>query len=104
MLKMKGIRDVGKDRLFEILIAEAPASSQTLAAVARIAALLIEENELPGSFHVAGDGVLALELDAPRRSFFHNGIVFAALDAVNDPVKNPTLTRLGLDLPELDPN
>ena len=103
MLKMKGIRDDGKERLFEILIAGAPASSQDLATVARIATLLIEENELPGSFHVAGDGVLALELDAPRRSFFHNGIVFAALDAVNDPVKNPTLTRLGLDLPEPDP-
>lgn len=102
MLKMKGIRDDGKLRLFEILIAEAPASSRDLAAVARIATLLIEENELPGSFHVAGDGVLALELDAPRRSFFHNGIVFAALDAVNDPVKNPTLTRLGLDLQEPD--
>ena len=44
MLKMKGIRDDGEERLFEILIAEAPASSQALATVARIATLLIEEN------------------------------------------------------------
>ena len=43
-----------------------------------------------------------LEEDAPatpevwigfkRADIFHNGIVFAAFDAVNDPLKNPTLT------------
>jgi hypothetical protein len=60
--------------------------------VARIAELLLRENELPGRFLVAGPGVLALELAAGQRTFFHNGIVFAALDAFNDPVKNPTLT------------
>jgi hypothetical protein len=30
-------------------------------------------------------------LAAEERTFFHNGIVFAALDAINDPIKNPTL-------------
>ena len=40
---------------------------------------------------MAGPGLLALELPRDARGFFHNGIVFAALDAVNDPVRNPTL-------------
>jgi hypothetical protein len=30
------------------------------------------------------------------RTFFHDGIVFAALDAVNNPEKNPTITQLAV--------
>ena len=44
--------------------------------------------------------MLALELPEAKRTFFHNGIVFAALDAVNDPVRNPTLTLLAEPDPE----
>ena len=69
-----------------------PASVESLERVARLAGLLLRENDLPGRFVVAGPGQLALELAARERTFFHNGIVFAALDAYNDPVRNPTLT------------
>ena len=58
----------------------------------RVGDLLLRENNLPGRFLVAGPGLLALDLAAAERTFFHNGIVFAALDAYNDPVRNPTLT------------
>ena len=71
---------------------EAPASVESLERVARIAELLLRENDLPGRFLVAGKGLLALQLAAGERTFIHNGIVFAALDAYNDPVRNPTLT------------
>ena len=71
---------------------DSPASVESLERVARIAELLLRENDLPGRFLVAGGGLLALELPAAERTFFHNGIVFAALDAYNDPVRNPTLT------------
>ena len=71
---------------------DSPASVESLERVARIAQLLLRENDLPGRFLVAGGGLLALELPAAERTFFHNGIVFAALDAYNDPVHNPTLT------------
>ncbi len=64
----------------------------SLERVARIAGVLLAENRLDGAFRVAGAGLLALDLTRSERSFFHTGIVFAALDAVNDPVRNPTLT------------
>ncbi|MCA1583097.1 MAG: hypothetical protein LC796_17260 [Acidobacteria bacterium] len=99
MLKIKSIRDEGPRRLFEIHTAGSPAAAEALGGVARIARRLVEENELPGAFEVLSEGTLALELEPDRRSFFHDGIVFAALDAVNDPVKSPTLNRLELDLP-----
>ena len=78
--------------MFRIHDGDAPASLEALERVARIAGILLSENGLGGSFAVAGPGELALALPKADRSFFHNGIVFAALDAVNDPVRNPTLT------------
>ncbi len=60
--------------------------------MARLADLLLRENSLAGRFRAVVPGLLALELPEGERTFFHNGIVFAALDAYNDPVKNPTLT------------
>ncbi len=99
MLKIKSIRDEGSRRIFEIQVAGSPAGEDSLAGVARIGRRLLEENELPGSFEVISVGTLALDLEAARRSFFHDGIVFAALDAVNDPVKSPTLNRFDLNLP-----
>lgn len=60
--------------------------------MARLADLLPRENALAGRFRALGPGLLALELPEVERTFFHNGIVFAALDAYNDPVRNPTLT------------
>jgi hypothetical protein len=78
--------------VFHIAEPDSPASVESLERVARIAELLLRENDLPGRFLVAGPGRLALLLAAGERTFFHNGIVFAALDAYNDPVRNPTLT------------
>ncbi len=34
------------------------------------------------------------DLPAEGASFFQDGIVFAALDVYNDPVKNPTISGL----------
>ena len=92
MLRFKGIADEDENACrFRILDGEEPASVETLERVTRIAAILLSENALDGRFCVAGPGLLALELPKAVRGFFHNGIVFAALDAVNDPVRNPTL-------------
>jgi hypothetical protein len=100
MLKIRSIEDDGPDRrLYSVTMAGQPATPEVLADVARIAARLVAENELPGTYRAADGSVLVLELAADKRSFFHDGIVFAALDAVNDPVKSPTLNRLALDPP-----
>jgi hypothetical protein len=92
MLRCRGVDSEEPQRsLFRILEGEEPAAAQSLSRVARIADLLLRENALAGRFRPVGPGILALELAAEERTFFHNGIVFAALDAINDPVKNPTL-------------
>jgi hypothetical protein len=95
MLKVKGMREVspGK-RLFVVEDEGEPASAESLDRVVVVARRLLEENELAGEFQVFDRGLLALNLRAADRTFFHDGIVFAALDAVNDPDHNPTLTRL----------
>ena len=93
MLRFRGIAADEPDRcVFRIAEGDAPAAPEVLERVARIAGILVAENGLSGRFSAAGPGELALALSRGERSFFHNGIVFAALDAVNDPVKNPTLT------------
>ena len=92
MLRCRGVDGEEPERsFFRILEGEGPAPEESLSRVARIADVLLRENALAGRFRPAGPGVLALELAADERTFFHNGIVFAALDAINDPVKNPTL-------------
>lgn len=95
MLKVKGMRDVspGK-RLFVIEIEGEPAPVDAIERVATIAQRLLLENELPGEFEVFESGLLALNVRSAERTFFHDGIVFAALDAINNPEKNPTITRL----------
>jgi hypothetical protein len=100
MLKVKSIRDEPGDlRVFEIVSDGAPASPEDLARVARVAVQLIEENQVGGRFAAGSDGILELHIAPARRTFFHDGIVFAALDAVNDPIRSPTLTRLTADGP-----
>ena len=92
MLRFKGIASEDERACrYRILDGEEPASEEFLERVVRIAAVLLSENALEGHFRVAGPGLLELELPSARRGFFQNGVVFAALDAVNDPVKNPTL-------------
>src|SRR5215510_7420904 len=93
MLRYRGIAVDEPDACqFEIVEEDQPASAEALERVARIASVLLAENRLDGLFRVVGPGRLALVLEKDRRGFFHNGIVFAALDAVNDPIRNPTLT------------
>jgi hypothetical protein len=94
VLKVKGMRDAapGK-RLFVIEVEGEPASPEDLQRVAEIAGRLLAENELPGEFGVFDRGLLELNILASERTFFHDGIVFAALDAVNNPEKNPTITQ-----------
>ncbi|MEP6994329.1 MAG: hypothetical protein ABI968_07400 [Acidobacteriota bacterium] len=94
MLRCRGIENQAERGIFRVLDDDQPTPLVSLAQVARLADLLLRENELSGRFAVTPDGSLALELPAEERTFFHNGIVFAALDAFNDPVKNPTLSLL----------
>jgi hypothetical protein len=97
MLKVKGMRDVspGK-RLFVIEEDGEPAANGLIGRVAAIAQRLLQENELPGEFHVFEAGLLGLNVPSNDRSFFHDGIVFASLDAVNNPEKNSTITQLAI--------
>lgn len=92
------MRDVspGK-RLFVIENEGEPALKESLERVAAIARRLLAENELPGEFAVFDLGLLALDVRATERSFFHDGIVFAAIDAVNDPDRNPMLSSIPID-------
>ena len=99
MLKCKAVAagETGSG-LFRILDDdEGPASAEDLERVARVANLLLRENALAGTFRASGPGLLALDLPGEEPTFFHNGIVFAALDAFNDPIKNPTLTLFADD-------
>ena len=91
------MRDVspGK-RVFVIEENGEPASSDRIGRVATIAQRLLQENDLPGEFHVFEAGLLGLNIPESDRTFFHDGIVFAALDAVNDPGKNPTISQLAI--------
>jgi len=103
MLKIRSIEDEGPDRRLYFIASDGQAATpEALADVARVALRLIAENELPGVYRAVEGSALLLDLPAAQRSFFHDGIVFAALDAVNDPVKSPTLTRLALDLEKGD--
>jgi hypothetical protein len=98
MLRCKGIDSAGPERSFYTIVdGEASAPAGSLARVVRTANVLLAENRLAGRFLAAAPGLLALELSREDRTFFHNGIVFAALDAVNDPVRNPTITMLAAE-------
>ena len=100
MLRCKGM-DMGgpEGASFRIQDEDQPAPIASLERVARFGDALLRENELAGRFLVTGPGLLILDLAEAERTFFHNGIVFAALDAFNDPVRNPTLTLSADELP-----
>jgi hypothetical protein len=101
VLRCKGVEGHEAERsLFRVLEEDLPASEEILSRVARIGDILLRENALAGRFRPVAPGVLALELALEERTFFHSGIVFAALDAINDPIKNPTLNlQAGRDEP-----
>ena len=95
VLKVKGIEDVhDRRRLFRIEQDGQPAPDSDLRQVAIYARRLLAENDLLGDCRAASDGSLLLDLPDTERTYFYDGIVFAALDAFNNPNKNPTITGL----------
>jgi hypothetical protein len=93
MLRVREIRDDGPDRtLFRIAEEGRPPSREKIARLVAVAAQLLAEYGLPGKFRANESGEVVLEVTASARHFLHDGVLFAALDAVNDPVRNPTLT------------
>jgi len=95
VLKVMGIESVrARERLFRVNEDGKPASETSLKLVAFYVRRLLSENELDGGCRVAGEGVLGLDLPPTDSVFFYDGLVFAALDAFNNPNKNPTITGL----------
>ena len=98
MLKVREVRDVGPEKtVFRLSEEEAKPAAASAASPARLVAVatrLLAENGLPGHFRVTGEEEVTLELPSSSRNPLHDGILFAAADAVNDPVRNPTLTFL----------
>ncbi len=98
MLKVRGIEAEGvRQRRFRIEQDGSPAPEPHLEQVATYARRLLAENELGGDCRPAGAGILLLELPETDNTYFYDGIVFAALDAFNNPSKNPTITRLPVE-------
>jgi hypothetical protein len=95
VLKVKGIEAVNdRRRQFRIEQDGRPATDSDLTQVAIYARRLLAENELVGDCRPAAEGILLLDLPDTERTYFYDGIVFAALDAFNNPSKNPTITGL----------
>ena len=95
MLRVRGIDAKAPDeRRFRIEDDGRPASEASLKLVALYTRRLFAENEIAGGCRAASDGILVLELPATDTTYFYDGIVFAALDAFNNPNKNPTITGL----------
>jgi hypothetical protein len=99
VLKVRGIDTVGKrQRHFRIEDDGRLASEASLKLVAFYTRRLFAENEIAGECRAASEGVLVLEVPETDSTYFYDGIVFAALDAFNNPNKNPTIT--GIQPPE----
>jgi hypothetical protein len=99
VLKVIGVEPGGaQQRRFRINENGKPASETSLKLVAFYVRRLLTENELDGGCRVVTEGMLALDLPPTDSVFFYDGLVFAALDAFNNPNKNPTIT--GLKPPE----
>jgi hypothetical protein len=95
MLKVRDIRDDGPDRtVFRVAEDDTKPAAPQLERLVAVASRLLAENGIAGYFRVMGEEEVALEVASASRHFLHDGILFAALDAVNDPVKNPTLNLL----------
>ena len=95
MLRVRGIESVGQSqRRVRVEDDGRAASPASLKLVSLYAGRLLAENELPGECRADGEGVLVMEFPPTETTFFYDGIVFAALDAFNNPNKNPTITDL----------
>ena len=90
---MRGIESLGdRERRFRIEDAGRAASEASLQLVSLYTRRLFAENELAGECLAAPGGILILKLPDSDKSYFYDGLVFAALDAFNNPNKNPTIT------------
>jgi hypothetical protein len=88
------MQDDGPGRLrYAVVNGGDPAPQEHLARVAGFGNRLLQENGLEGSYSAPEPGVLILEVSSSARTFFHEGVVFAALDAFNDPTRNVTITQ-----------
>ena len=95
MLKVREIRDDGPTRTrFRLGEGDGPPAPEILSRLVAVAGQLLTENGLDGAFRQSGSSEVILEVEESARHFLHEGVLFAALDAVNDPVKSPTLTLL----------
>ena len=95
MLKVRGIEaSAQRERHFRVEDDGRPAAEASLKLVAFYTRRLLAENELVGSCRAVSPGLLVLELPETDSTYFYDGLVFAALDAFNNPNKNPTITAL----------
>jgi hypothetical protein len=92
MLKVREIRDEGASRtVYRLTDDDRKPAAATLDKLVAVATRLLIENGLAGAFRLSGEEEVTLDLASSPHHFMHDGILFAALDAVNDPVRNPTL-------------
>ena len=93
MLRVRGIESIGdRERRFRIEDSGRAASEASLQLVSLYTRRLFAENEIAGECRATAEGVLVLQLPDADKTYFYDGIIFAALDAFNHPNKNPTLT------------
>ena len=93
MLKVRGVQTVGeRERHFRVEDDGRPAAHASLKLVSLYTRRLFAENEIAGECRATAEGILVLELPDTDKTYFYDGIVFAALDAFNNPNKNPTIT------------
>ena len=93
VLRVRGIESLGdRERRFRIEDDGRAASEASLQLVSLYTRRLFAENELAGECLAASGGILILRLPDTDKSYFYEGLIFAALDAFNHPKKNPTIT------------
>jgi hypothetical protein len=100
VLRVRGIESVSQSQRRFRVEEDGRAASPASLKVSVYAGRLLAENELPGECRADGEGALVMEFPPTDTTFFYDGIVFAALDAFNNPNKNPTITDL---MPVRDP-
>ena len=83
-----------RQRRFRVEEDGKPAGEASLEQVVVYARRLLAENELAGDCRADSQGILVLDLPETDSTYFYDGLVFAALDAFNNPNKNPTITGL----------
>jgi hypothetical protein len=95
MLKARRIDEIGPGQVRYALEEDGrPASNEALERLVVFGRRLLAENDVRGALRIDGEGIVILDLDPATPSYYQSGILFAALDAFNNPGKNPTITRL----------